>query len=254
MSTQNPDRKTIIVRAAAAVALVYCLIAFTPLKTTIPGYPDARSRKMAVQNAIRIDSLETLISRWELYSENLRRVVDGHPTVTVDSIVRKAREGLSEEEKASLEVSDSLLRLEVLDELQFQLSNTASRRQLPIEDMHFFSPLKGAVSRGFDPVLHPAADIVAPANSVVKSVLDGTIVFAGWNDESGYTMVIQHSQDILSVYKHNLKLLKTAGDKVSAGTSIAIVGGNSGVMEGDHLHFELWHEGDAIDPLTYISL
>lgn len=252
MSTQNLDKKTLLIGSVSVLAALYCLIAFTPLRMTIPGYPDARTRKIAVQNAIKIDSLETLISRWELYSENLRRVVDGHPAVTVDSIVRKAREGLSAEEMAALEASDSLLRLEVLDELQFQLSSS-SRRQLPIEDLHFFTPLTGAVTRGFDAVLHPSIDIVAPANSVVKSVLDGTVVFAGWNDETGYTLVIQHAQDILSVYKHNLKLLRNTGDKVSAGTSIAIVGGSSSVVEGDHLHFELWHEGNAIDPLTYIS-
>ena len=64
------------ISAAVILLLVnFCLIAVTPLRTFIPGYPDARSRQQAVRNAQRIDSLETQILRWELYTENLRRVV-----------------------------------------------------------------------------------------------------------------------------------------------------------------------------------
>lgn len=70
------------------LALAYCLFALTPLRATIPGYPDARSRKQAIENAIRIDSLENIITRWELYSENLSRVLSGEQTIDLDSIVR----------------------------------------------------------------------------------------------------------------------------------------------------------------------
>ena len=55
-------------------AIEYSIIAFTPVRTFIPGYPDAHSKRAAIQNAMRIDSLENVIFRWELYSENLRRV------------------------------------------------------------------------------------------------------------------------------------------------------------------------------------
>ncbi len=58
-------------------AIVFSIIAFTPVRTFIPGYPDARTKRAAIQNAIRMDSLETVIYRWELYAENLRRIVDG---------------------------------------------------------------------------------------------------------------------------------------------------------------------------------
>ena len=88
---------------------------------------------------------------------------------------------------------------------------------------------------------------------MVSSVLDGTVISAGWTDDSGYTIQIQHDNNLISVYKHNEKLLKKTGDKVSAGTPVALVGGTGKVSTGTHLHFELWHKGEPIDPAQYIK-
>ena len=85
------------------------------------------------------------------------------------------------------------------------------------------------------------------------SVLDGTVIFAGWNDEFGYTIQIQHDGDIVTVYKHNQKLLKKTGDRVSAGAPIALLGNTGSLTTGDHLHFEMWYKGEAIDPTQYIN-
>ena len=67
---------------------LYALIALTPLRTTIPGYPDAHFRREAVNNAIKIDSLESAITRWKLYSENLSRVLSGDNTLDLDSLLQ----------------------------------------------------------------------------------------------------------------------------------------------------------------------
>jgi murein DD-endopeptidase MepM/ murein hydrolase activator NlpD len=232
-------------------AIVFAIFALTPLKTIIPGYPDSHTKRAAVQNAIRIDSLESVISRWELYSENLVRVVSGETPISLDSIIRIADAASGEAKDADyLNRQDSLLRSEVSSQEQFSLT-PSQERKLPIEGMHFFTPLKGVLSEGYESGVHPYVDITAPAGSVVMSVLDGTVVFAGWNDESGYTICIQHQDDIISVYKHNQKLLRKSGDRVTAGSSIALVG--SSTETGDHLHFELWYKGEAVDPAVYIS-
>ena len=245
---------TVLTSLVVMLALFWCLIAFTPIKTFIPGYPDARSKHDAIQNAIRIDSLENAIIKWELYSENLRRVVDGEAPLKIDSIMAaraKAKE-VSEKDLREIAAKDSLLRKEVAAEDRFDIAS-GSPKVLPIEGMHFFTPLKGVISQGYDKALHPYIDITAPDNSVVMAVLDGTVISAGWTDEEGYTIRLQHSGDIISVYKHNQKLMKKTGDKVTAGTPIAIVGGTGSTAFGDHLHFELWHKGEAVDPTKYIS-
>ena len=87
----------------------------------------------------------------------------------------------------------------------------------------------------------------------VMAVLDGTVINAGWSDENGYTIEIQHDNDLISIYKHNQRLLRQTGEKVSAGSTIAIVGNTGALTTGDHLHFELWYKGEAVDPAKYIS-
>lgn len=232
---------------------IYSIIAYTPVRTFIPGYPDARSKRAAIQNAITIDSLESVIFRWELYSENLRRVVDGEEPVKIDSIINASRrDASSDTDMADAALRDSLLRLQVKEEEQFGIS-ARTRRNLPIEGLHFFTPLKGVVSQGYDPAVHPYIDITAPAGSVVKATLDGTVIFAGWSDEAGNTIQIQHDGDIVSIYKHNEKLLKKVGDKVTAGSPVALVGNTGSLTTGAHLHFELWHKGETVDPTKYIK-
>lgn len=244
---------TAVTVIVVTIATIFCVIAFTPIRTLIPGYPDARSKHDAIKNAITIDSLENVLTKWELYSENLRCVVDGQEPLKIDSLMEVRKNPAAEAgDSRELAEKDSLLRKEVADEDRFDIK-PGSARTLPIEGMHFFTPLKGVVSQGYDKALHPYIDITAPGNSVVMSVLDGTVISAGWNDTEGYTIRIQHEGDIISVYKHNQKLLKETGDKVTAGTPIAVLGGTGSTSDGDHLHFELWHKGEAVDPTKYIS-
>ena len=242
-----------ITAAVVLLAAFFLLFAFTPLKTFIPGYPDARTKHEAIVNAIRIDSLESVIVKWEFYSENLRRVVEGKAPLDIDSLLNVRQDTARvAADPAELARKDSLLRAEVEKESRLEI-HSGVQRELPIEGMHFFSPLKGVVSQGFDKAFHPYVDITAPKNSVVMAVLDGTVISAAWSDEFGYTIQIQHAGNIVSVYKHNQKLMKQTGDKVTAGTPIAIVGSSGALTDGEHLHFELWHEGEAVDPAKYIS-
>ena len=239
------------VTAIVAVSLLaWCLIALTPLKTTVPGYPDAHFKRGAIANALKIDSLENEMTRWALYAENLSRVLAGEEAVSPDSLLsNNTREYLHKLTEAETARGDSLLRAEVSKAERFAVSDR--KRVLPLEGQHFFSPLKGTVSQGFDPVLHPAVDITAPGGSVVSSLLDGTVILSDWSDESGYTLCIQHESGIISFYKHNQKLLKKVGDEVSAGTPVAVLGGTGAHSTGEHLHLEIWHNGTPVDPAKF---
>ena len=238
--------------AVIVITVLYCLIAYTPIRTFIPGYPDAHTRRQAVQNALRIDSLETRILQWELYTENLRRVVAGEEPIRLDSLILGSQGTQHAPDSQYLAIRDSLLRADVAAPEQFDVS-AQHRERLPIEAQSFFAPVKGVVSAGFDRSLHPWVDITAPAGTMVMAALDGTVVFTGWDSESGYTLAVQHSGDILSIYKNNEKALRKTGDAVKAGTPLGVLASSSSLTKGDHLHFELWYEGRAVDPAEYIK-
>lgn len=249
-------RSHFIVALISAVVFVllgvFCLIAYTPIRTFIPGYPDAHSRRQAVQNALRIDSLETRILQWELYTENLRRVVAGEDPIRLDSLILGSQSSRTVSDARYLAIRDSILRADVAQEEQFGLSS-ATRQNLPIEALSFYPPVKGVVSKGFDRSLHPWLDITAPAGSTVMAVLDGTVVYTGWNQENGYMLVLQHEGDLLSLYQNNQKLLHKTGDIVKAGTPVGMLASSASLTKGDHLHFELWYKGAAVDPARYIK-
>lgn len=249
------SRRTMILAIVSAVLIVvvglFCLIAYTPIRTFIPGYPDAYTRRQAVQNAQRIDSLETRIIQWQLYSENLRRVVSGEEPIRMDSLILGSRGSSALPSASFLDLRDSLLRADVQAQEQFGVSS--QRRNLPIEAQTFFPPIKGVVSKGFDATVHPWTDITAPAGTMVMSVLDGTVISTGWDQDKGYSIILQHQGDIISIYRNNQKLLHKVGDAVKAGTPVALLASSPSLTKGDHLHFELWYGGRPQNPADYIS-
>ena len=236
-----------------SVLLLYCLIAFTPLRNTIPGYPDVQVKKVALANAIKIDSLESVITKWNLYAENLSRVLAGEATVNFDSIVRRsALQYLSSKSEEELLRQDSLLRESVQSAERFGVSAKAIQA-LPIEGKHFFNPVKGVVSKEFDRVEHPGIDISTSASSIVSSILEGTVVHSAWNEDQMYVVIIQHKENLLSSYSFCSKALVRTGDEVNAGTPVAMSG--SEVHDGKNgvLHLEMWLDGVPIDPAKYLS-
>lgn len=240
---------TIVLLLFAAFIL---LVAYTPLKTFVPGYPDAETKRASVQNSIKIDSLENVVARWEFYTENLKRVLNGDDPMVIDSIIRNSRQGKDTLDAATAQARDSLLRETVKDAEQFSI-NQNRPRSLPIEGMHFFTPLQGVISQPYDKALHPYVEISAPANSVVMSVLDGTVISAEWSDEYQYSIIIQHDDGIISIYRRNQKLLHSTGEKVDAGSPVALVGSTGSAEGSGKIMFELWHKGEAVNPTDYIS-
>lgn len=245
---------TIMALIVALIASVILLISYTSLKEFIPGYPSAKSRGEAIENAIKIDSLQNEINIWRLQLANIQRITTGERPLNIDSLMNLSeRKDTASAYNELYAKDDSLLRATVLQEEQFNLSaNTHKIEQ--IEGLHFFTPLKGVVTEEYNLAIdHPYIDIAAPENSVVYAVLDGTVIHAGWNDQTGYTIEIQHDNNLISTYKHNSKLLFKVRDKVKAGTPVALVGSTGTLSNAPHLHFELWHKGEPINAAQYIN-
>jgi murein DD-endopeptidase MepM/ murein hydrolase activator NlpD len=230
------------------------LIAFTNLREFIPGYPDVTLRRSIIMNAILLDSLERELEIRDKYFYDLNAVISGRQPIEHITVRDTSRDYSNIVFRRSVE--DSIFRARVEQEEQYSLSASAAgpERGTSLASIHFFPPVKGIVSSNFDMrTRHYATDIVTQPKAVVSSTLDGTVIMTGWTMETGFVMMIQHSNNIISVYKHNARLLKEMGDKVWAGEAISIVG-DSGELytSGPHLHFELWHNGEPLDPTQYI--
>lgn len=234
------------------IALVTVLIAFTPLREFIPGYTDVNLRKTGIENTIKIDSLENILRQKEQYLDNINRIIQGEPLIYNDTVVVDSNLNYKNIVNEKIP-EDSLLRVMIETEEKYNLFKSAGRTPSSISSLIFFNPIKGIVTEQFNQKkLHFGVDLVAPKNEVIKATLDGTVIFAEWTSETGYVIQIQHSNDLISIYKHNSVLHKKQGDKVKAGDVIAIVGNTGELSSGPHLHFELWYNGIPLNPQEYI--
>lgn len=230
------------------------LISFTNLREFIPGYPDGNTRRNIIMNALRLDSLENELELRDQYFDNLNAIISGREPV--DRVAGQDTTTNYEDITFNDSAEDSLLRIQVEQEEQYNLTFMADYddRNINLSNIHFYPPVKGMVSGHFNPrTRHYGTDIVTSPKAVVSATLDGTVIFTGWTMETGWVIQIQHSNNLISVYKHNATLLKEPGDNVVAGEGIAVVG-DSGELytSGPHLHFEIWYNGEAVNSENYI--
>ena len=234
------------------IGLVIVLMAYSPLRSLIPGYPDEDMKRKNLLNSMRLDSLENQLRIRDQYFANLNALISGQEPVNNQSKPDSSKN--YKKIKFSKSINDSMLRHQIEEEEQFNFSVSGTPKQVnTIAQMHFFTPVKGIIINPFNSKEnHYGIDIVASPNEVVKSTLDGTITIATWTLETGYNIQIQHANNIISVYKHNANLLKKVGNHVNAGDAIAIVGNTGELSSGPHLHFELWINGSPVNPADYI--
>jgi murein DD-endopeptidase MepM/ murein hydrolase activator NlpD len=230
------------------------LITFTNLREFIPGYPDVTMRRNILMSAIRLDSLDKELELRDKYFSNLNAIIAGKPPEDLSSVQDTTGNYNSITFTSSPE--DLALRAQVEKEERFNLvlGTNSSESVTSLAGLHFYPPVKGIVSGKFDiRTKHFGTDIVTKPRSPVAAALDGTVIFTGWTMETGFVIEVQHTNNIVSVYKHNASLLKETGDMVRAGEPISIIGG-SGEMytSGPHLHFEIWYKGKPLDPEKHI--
>lgn len=232
---------------------VTVLIAFTPIREFIPGYPDGNMRRNIIYNVYKLDSLEREIEVRDRYFESINTIIRGG----IPTSYENSQDTTISYEEITFAKSehDSILRQQIEEEELFNLTLLNSgQNKTDFSSIHFYPPVTGLVTNSFKPnENHFGTDIVTASNKVVVAALDGTVIIANWTLETGYVLQIQHENNLISIYKHNSELLKKVGNHVKAGEAIAIIGNSGELTSGPHLHFELWHNGTPIDPEDYVA-
>ncbi len=235
-------------------AFFWLLYAYTPIKYSIPGYPHEEIINADIQNKNTADSLARLARANDLYYKNLKAVLRGEEIEEINP----SNDSLStppEELDFNMSEEDSLAREKISRESALDLEGSSiSKEKTYLEELLLYKPVEGVISDGVDfRNGHFGIDISAPKDTRVKSILYGTVIFSGFTASGGNEIHIQHSFDLVSIYKHNSAVLKNAGEKVIAGESIAVVGNSGEHSDGTHLHFEMWQKGVPLNPESFFS-
>lgn len=228
------------------------LISFTSLREYIPGYSSTKLKRDATQLVYKADSLNQVLEMNNLYIQKVKELLTGKITEVQfdkDSVLNTMK---FDKDSMNFSPSDIDLefRLDVESTDRFNIFSEAKKSA----DIVFFSPVKGIVTDGYSlKNKHFAIDIAVKKGTPVKSVADGTVIFAEWTAETGHVIIVEHSRGFISIYKHNTALHKQQGDLVTSGEVIASAGDTGEFSTGPHLHFELWNEGYPVNPVNYID-
>ena len=229
----------------------FMLIYITPLKEYFRGYTSIELRESALVNSMKLDSLESLYISQSNYINSIKDLLSGNISFEeLDQNSEYIEASSLELEIVKANKEDSLLRALVDEEDKYNAFDLQGERFTTV----LFPPVKGTLSSEFDyESKHYGVDIAMPENSPVHSISEGIIVFAEWTSETGFVIIIEHLNGLISIYKHNASIIKSQGDRIDTGEIIAFTGNTGSLTTGPHLHFELWYQGEPVDPVSYIE-
>ncbi|NLN73463.1 MAG: M23 family metallopeptidase [Bacteroidales bacterium] len=251
------------------IFLTTIIIAYTPLKEYIPGYASVDMQREMHRLKQKADSLDAESKQREAYLKNIQiilndELVDNEENYKETSNKEKDAKVEVEPESLDPSVQDSIFRKEVEGQIKYfgstinqgskgtkigNIDNTES-----LKNIFFHTPTNGFITNVYNPSKsHFGIDIATAPNQPIRAIQDGFVLVSDWTLKTGNIIVIQHANNLVSVYKHNANIMKRQGDKIKGGEIIAHVGNTGLSTTGAHLHFEMWHNGISVDPRKYIS-
>lgn len=239
--------------AFTMIFLTTLVIIYSPLRQYILGFSEAELRGKIVEIAFKTDSLETALNQNKHFFSAIQKALKGDikPEKINKNDVHSDEETFNIDD-LDLEPSEEELKLrqDVADEEKFSIFDPATSNR---KKVIFFSPLSGNIIQSFAPEKKIfGIQIASKEDTPVKSIADGTIIFAEWTAQSGFVSIVKHADNYVSVYKQNGTLTKKEGDFVKAGEVIASVG-KAQTMKTAYLQFELWNNGYPVNPFNFLN-
>ena len=234
--------------------VLYLAVIYTPIGSMLPGYVNKGEKDKIVTNSLRVDSLMHEIEKQDAYLANIRAIMNGD--TTLDSL-KNSPQPVSNRD-FSIETTE--LEAEFVknweERERYNLTSQAAS-VAALQELNLFCPTKGEIIATFDPSTdHYGVDIAEIAGENIVAIHDGIVVFSDYTANDGYTIALQHRENLISIYRNCYRLLKQVGDKVYGGEVIGTLSDGSGQESGkkkNFLHLELWHRSKPLDPNIYIA-
>ncbi len=221
-----------------------------------PRYAQMETTKRLDHFALKFDSLAREEENKDQFIQNFKRVLNGDTASSFEDpvvVLRGQNKPIKPVSSTKLAPSDSQFRKD-FEQSELSLISLTSSKYREMRETFFFTPITGFISDHYDVKKgHYGVDIVAKKNEPVKCIADGTVIMASWTQDAGYVIAIQHRGNLISVFKHNAELLKKVGSFVNAGEIISIIGNSGEMTDGPHLHFELWYNGNSLNPEEFVT-
>jgi murein DD-endopeptidase MepM/ murein hydrolase activator NlpD len=245
----------LVVLLVVMFGVVALTVVYSPVADTLPGYPGNRSREMLIAGIQKLDSLEREMANLTVYSDNIDMIMEGKTPVVRDvSRIGDSIEMIGNKTTVRPSAADSALRARMEGTGSYGLASSVAATRSLAERLDLAAPAQGLISSSFDPVHGRfGVDIATTANHPVVAVREGSVILSVWSPDEGNIVQIQHSDNLVSVYKRISGVTRNVGSRVKRGEVIGTAGASAGESgAAGPLEFELWYNGTPVNPENYI--
>jgi murein DD-endopeptidase MepM/ murein hydrolase activator NlpD len=260
-------RKNVIIFSSmtflSIVLFTMLLLKYTPLGKLVAAptrLANKELRKEMETIYVSLDSLNKEVKSNAFYIESLRKISSEDFEYEKDLRLDSTEKGtnisktFADVPDKSKETNKLLKNVQKEKEINSLVQSLFTEMGVKIDKSSFIAPVRGIVTDTFAPARsHFGTDIASTKGSVIQATRNGTVIMSTWSADTGHMIGIQHDNNLISWYKHNSARLKNLGDRVQAGEAIAIIGNSGEMSSGPHLHFELWYNGQPVNPQNYIQ-
>ena len=241
--------------AAALFCLLACVGAVFTVSLTIQAFDYYRMKSEYTQMSKNFTEMESTMASLKQSESQFRKLFSlGSRKEVLKNVENSNEDGSIDLDALKKEITASMNAVEEIN------------KYLAKEQKVFFTspsgwPAVGKISSGFGMREHPrfggrklhtGIDITMPRGTPLHATADGVVSFSGRNGGNGNIVVIEHGHGLTSVYAHNSQNSVKAGQAVKRGEVIAL-SGSTGISTGPHLHYEVWRDGQSINPAPFLE-
>jgi murein DD-endopeptidase MepM/ murein hydrolase activator NlpD len=233
-----------------AIVLTLLLVMFTPLGALMYNRADAQLRERVIAVSEKVSALQDSLQARDMQLSEMQQVIaSGSDTSFSIEESRNRSQNEKNQEYRELKTFSEVSSTGMLSQNEILFSKIF--KNVPEFPANY--PIDGTLTRGYNPENgHYGIDIATKQGTPFKAIADGAIINQDWTIDYGFVLHVQHSDGIITVYKHASSLSKSIGDIVLKGDILGTAGDVGVMSSGPHLHLEIWKNGVPQNPNTYL--
>lgn len=233
----------------ALVLVTIVLFRFTPLGMVILNYEEFTLRNEVILITERVVALQDSLNRREAQLKGIQDVIINRVDTSFNLGLTRNYQGVQPLEPDIIQKTPPVSVNDFLQNMDLNINMPKIENPgFPTEP-----PVRGTITKQFGLITsHFGIDIATRVGEPVKAVADGVVLNADWTLNYGFVIIVQHARGFVTVYKHTQIPMIEVGDFVQKGTILASVSDSGLINSGAHLHFELWQNGEPVNPVNYL--
>jgi len=233
----------------AVIIITLLLVMFTPIGALMYNSEDAQLRQRVIDVSKKVQALKDSLDARDSQLSEMQQVIVGSKDTTFSVDNDFATQTETDQKSSELDFSSEVSTSGMLSQNEIIFSKIFDQ----VPDFPTDYPIDGTFTREYNPENgHYGIDIATKEGTSFKAIADGAVVNQDWTINYGFVLHIQHSNGIITVYKHASSLSKSIGDIVLKGDILGTAGDVGVMSSGPHLHLEIWKNGVPQNPNTYL--